>query len=96
MKRLLPLLALLLLSAAPAKPSLTITRDERAMLLGFQGRAEAIQLRAQRELQAVANEQTAYLGRVASRLGVPTEQLRTGYTINLDTLAVEPRPKATK
>ena len=97
MKRLLPLV---LLAFAPpvapkaAAPPLTITRDERAMLLGFDGRARAIRLQAERELAEIAGEQREYLGRVAGRLGLDPIKLMNDYTVNLDTLVVAPKPKA--
>jgi hypothetical protein len=87
-------LALLLLAAGPPSPPpkpLTLTRDEGAMLRGFDGRARAIRLQAEMELREVAAEQREYLGRVAGRLGVPSLD---GYRIDLATLAVEPPPKA--
>jgi hypothetical protein len=87
-------LALLLLAAGPPSPPpkpLTLTKDEGAMLRGFQSRARLIQLEAQVQLDAVAAEQREYLGRVATRLGVPSLD---GYRIDLSTLAVEPPPKA--
>jgi hypothetical protein len=93
-RRLLPL-ALLLLAAGPPPASpkpLTLTKDEGAMLRGFDGRARAIRLQAEMELREVAAEQREYLGRVAARLGVPSLD---GYKLDLATLAVEPPPKAT-
>jgi hypothetical protein len=87
-------LALLLLAAGPPPPPkpLTLTRDEATMLRGFDGRARAIRLQAEMELREVAAEQREYLGRVASRLGVPSLD---GYRLDLATLAVEPPSKAT-
>jgi hypothetical protein len=87
-RRLLPLALLLLAAGPPPSPKpLTLTRDEGAMLRGFDGRARAIRLQAEMELREVAAEQREYLGRVASRLGV--------YKLDLATLAVEPPSKAT-
>lgn len=81
-------------AARTGPPPLAITRDERAMLLGYAARGEAIRLRAEREIAAVAAEQSEYLGRLAARLGLPKERLAEDYTVNLDTLAVERKAAA--
>jgi hypothetical protein len=92
------LLALPLLAAGdpPPKPKvpappLSITKDERAMLLGFMGRDKAIRLQAERDLEAVAAEQREYLARVATRLGLDPGKALSDHTVNLDTMVVTPR-----
>jgi hypothetical protein len=96
MRRLLPLalLCLIPLGAGPPPPKpapapLALTDDERSMLLGFHGRAQAIQLRAEHELAKLGGEQTTYLGRVAARLGIPADRLLVDYAISLETGRVE-------
>jgi hypothetical protein len=114
MKRLLLLLPFLMppatppKAAAPTPVAMSITRDEAAMLKGYQGRMEsiqfkarqtideavkAIQFKAQHDLDDVGKEQTEYLTKIAARLGIPPEKLLAEYTISLDTGRVEPKAK---
>lgn len=76
---------------------LRITEDDRNILLGFDGRRKAAISDAQQEAHRLVKQaheqinaqQSAYLGRLAERLGISAEDLSTKHRINLDTLTVE-------
>lgn len=77
----------------PQKPALSLTAQERQLLLGLSARAELVRVRAERELVALEAEQKQVLDALASRLKLTPETLRSDYSIDLGTSRVELKPK---